>query len=441
MFGKNQVVGQKFFSSAANDTLFVTSMFWTLQGEGPYRGKPAFFIRLAKCNLDCHFCFVGSTDILMGDGTNKKIKDVTIGDVVMSWDNDKFVPKKVIRTYKNIADSIVKVYAGNKKVWVTPDHPFLTSNRGWVKAKDLNTNDVLVNWTMSDYATMFNSAHRGRKRVLMTDKQKQDAAIRLFGDRTSEKTVYNLEVEDTHTYIANGLVVNNCDTFFDDGDWLTFDQIFNKIDQELLKFYGGKLPNWIQEQEEFTPSTYNAVLVITGGEPMLQKNLGPFLERAKNVFLETQIESNGTLLQDIPYETTLVVSPKCSEKTQKYLKPNQKVLDRASCLKFVMSGDKDSPYYTVPDWALEWKSKHRGEIYVSPMNIYNDLPQKSKHLRATTNQIDIETRSNTDEIISFWEPGLLDMKQNQINHEHTAKYALQYGCVFNMQLHLFASMA
>jgi 7-carboxy-7-deazaguanine synthase len=34
----------------------VTSMFFTLQGEGPYAGMPALFIRLAKCNLDCSFC-------------------------------------------------------------------------------------------------------------------------------------------------------------------------------------------------------------------------------------------------------------------------------------------------------------------------------------------------------------------------------------------------
>jgi len=54
MFGKNEIVGQKFFKD--QDGLMVVSRFMTLQGEGPYRGYPAFFVRLAKCNLACSFC-------------------------------------------------------------------------------------------------------------------------------------------------------------------------------------------------------------------------------------------------------------------------------------------------------------------------------------------------------------------------------------------------
>lgn len=37
-------------------TLQVHSIFYTIQGEGMFSGKPAIFIRLAGCNLQCKLC-------------------------------------------------------------------------------------------------------------------------------------------------------------------------------------------------------------------------------------------------------------------------------------------------------------------------------------------------------------------------------------------------
>ncbi len=56
MFGQNKIVGRKFFADAPEGHLYVTSIFYTLQGEGPFAGKPAVFLRLGKCNLACDFC-------------------------------------------------------------------------------------------------------------------------------------------------------------------------------------------------------------------------------------------------------------------------------------------------------------------------------------------------------------------------------------------------
>jgi organic radical activating enzyme len=275
MFGKNEIVGQKYFE-AAGDKLFVTSIFYTLQGEGPYRGEPAVFVRLAKCNLACSFC----------------------------------------------------------------------------------------------------------------------------------------------------------DTYFDGGDWLTFDEIDFRIGNVLREYFDGYVPDWAEQK---------IGLVVTGGEPMLQKNLGEFLERMEDHFAWTQIESNGIIVQDIPDSTTLVVSPKCLEKNGKpvkYLQPNPEMLARANCLKFVMNADQDSPYSSIPDWA-------RGDrkIFISPMNVYNKEPQKSKQIRSEKNSISLEERSAVDEVISFWEDGLLDMKENQKNHEYAAQYCAKNGFILNLQIHLYASLA
>jgi 7-carboxy-7-deazaguanine synthase len=55
MFGTNKVRSSS-HSSSAGTSLWVQEIFGTIQGEGPFAGCPAIFIRLAGCNLRCHFC-------------------------------------------------------------------------------------------------------------------------------------------------------------------------------------------------------------------------------------------------------------------------------------------------------------------------------------------------------------------------------------------------
>lgn len=232
-----------------------------------------------------------------------------------------------------------------------------------------------------------------------------------------------------------------CDTFFDDGDWMTLEELEAKIELTIDKFFADKS----KPRPAYTLGLRKKMaLIITGGEPMLQSNIVPLTDWGCDNFEKVQIESNGTQYQPIYEDVVLVCSPKCTEKkgvAVKYLAPNEKVLERADCLKFVMSADPDTPYNTIPDWALEWKDRTGKPIYVSPMNIYNDVPAKSKHLRNTTNQIDIDTRSTVDEVISFWTPGLLNLEQNQANHEYTAQYAIIHGLRLSIQQHLYASLA
>lgn len=293
MFGMNEIVGQKFFKDAPVDQLLVTSRFYTLQGEGPFRGEPAFFLRLAKCNLACSFC----------------------------------------------------------------------------------------------------------------------------------------------------------DTYFDSGTWKSFDEILEESGHVITEFYTKRnmdVPAWAIAHPD-----RKIRLVITGGEPSLQSNLLPFMEKAKDIFEKIQIESNGIkVLENLPSYVTLVVSPKCLEKdgkAVKYLEPSRDMLERADCLKFVMCAPElgqFTPYAEVPHWAHRWSAKTGKPVFVSPMNIYLQEPKKAKELRAAKqeSEITIEERSLVDETISFWEPGLLDMAKNQRNHEYAADYAMRHGFILNLQLHLFASL-
>lgn len=53
MFGQNKIMKQV---SGQGHQLLVKEAFHTIQGEGPFAGRPAYFIRLAGCNLKCYFC-------------------------------------------------------------------------------------------------------------------------------------------------------------------------------------------------------------------------------------------------------------------------------------------------------------------------------------------------------------------------------------------------
>lgn len=53
MFGKNKILKP---TNSDGSVLQVKNIFFTFQGEGPYCGYPAIFIRLGGCNLACSFC-------------------------------------------------------------------------------------------------------------------------------------------------------------------------------------------------------------------------------------------------------------------------------------------------------------------------------------------------------------------------------------------------
>ena len=292
MFGTNEVVGKRFFKDAAPDQLFVTSIFYTLQGEGPFAGKPAVFVRLSKCQLSCSFC----------------------------------------------------------------------------------------------------------------------------------------------------------DTFFDDGEWLTFKELETRIYHTICDFWndrGEPAPTWAVNGMNDYPGI---VLVMTGGEPLLQNNISEFMRQQLAHFAAVQVESNGILDTEVPAGVVLVCSPKCSERdgrAVKYFSPSKTILSRADCLKFVMSADPDSPYSSIPEWAFEWRQQHPDrEIYVSPMNVYNTLPQTIKVMRADKQRtITMQERSTVDEKISFWEPGVLNLEANRRNHEHTGQYCALHGLRLNLQQHIYVSLA
>ena len=86
MFGQNPVRKQDLTNGS---TLYVEEIFNTIQGEGPYAGIPATFVRLSGCNLRCFFC---DTQFEKGMNTPFSIESILL-DVC-----DCGVPEVVILT-------------------------------------------------------------------------------------------------------------------------------------------------------------------------------------------------------------------------------------------------------------------------------------------------------------------------------------------------------
>lgn len=243
------------------------------------------------------------------------------------------------------------------------------------------------------------------------------------------------------------LACSFCDTYFEAGDIKTFDEIDDLIDEAVWQFFdsqGMDVPSWARTLVS------NVVLVVTGGEPLLQKNIHEYIRRSHSTrFAQVQIESNGIMSWNVrDSSTVLVVSPKASEKNgvpTHHIKPHPTTLDRADCLKFVIkapeSKDDTNPYTMVPQWAINWLNTYLDRtIYVSPMNAYLKEPQAAITAIKTSTDLSLKERAEKLERISFWEPGLLDMEQNQKNHEYAALLAMREGFRLSLQTHLLASL-
>ncbi len=184
----------------------------------------------------------------------------------------------------------------------------------------------------------------------------------------------------------------------------------------------------------------NDVLVITGGEPTLQRNLLPFMKLARKAFKIIQIETNGTqagfykeleqwhATQELEVLTEAlsvhrgiysVVSPKAVYKAGRIPKPSDVVLRFSGCLKFVVDANPESPHHKVPEWVND-PDMYNIPIYVSPMARY--------------------LRPYSGEVSSIWDQTLIDHETTSKNYEYAAQYAIANNFRLSLQTHLFTAI-
>jgi hypothetical protein len=136
-------------------------------------------------------CFVAGTEILTPEGL-KNIEDIQIGDWVIADDPTtpgEIEARQVTDTFVRHTDNLIDLYIDGEVISTTGEHPFWTTDEGWVDAKDLKIGSLLQ---LED------------GRVLDIDK---------IEERKDNFTVYNFNVEGYHTYYVSslGILVHNAD--------------------------------------------------------------------------------------------------------------------------------------------------------------------------------------------------------------------------------------
>ena len=148
-------------------------------------------------------CFIGEAMVTTADG-QKEIKDIQIGDVVQSFDlqSNDVVTKVVKGLWKSDYDSKLVIINGIRTK-ATIGHPFAI--------KDFDGN---ISWAAADPDA--DKEFHGDLTVEKLEVGKY--FINLMGDWVIVESiefedykgiVYNISVEDTHNYIAEGILVHN----------------------------------------------------------------------------------------------------------------------------------------------------------------------------------------------------------------------------------------
>ena len=126
-------------------------------------------------------CFTGDTLVAAENG-QKRIDEIEVGDKVWAFNVEtrESELKTVTKVYVHSVDEILRLYTDEGDIDTTANHPFYVIGKGWVAAGDLVVGDEVYNLDETASA------------ILGLEIEILDEPV----------LVYNLEVEDFHSYFV-----------------------------------------------------------------------------------------------------------------------------------------------------------------------------------------------------------------------------------------------
>ena len=93
-------------------------------------------------------CMTGDTKVTIEDGSWKYLKDIEIGDRILTYKEGRVVSRRILNKKEQGVDEIHEIKTSNNTVKANARHPFLVQrdngNKEWVRVYDLRAGDRLV---------------------------------------------------------------------------------------------------------------------------------------------------------------------------------------------------------------------------------------------------------------------------------------------------------
>ena len=154
-----------------------------------------YFVSSSQQPFIVHNCFVAGSKITLTDGTDIGIEDIKIGDEILTYNeqttNNEDGIVGDLKSHEVESTINIKFEKANPRhtdidvITTTSEHPFFVKDKGWVIASELEVGDFC-----------FSESHEDVEIIEIT--------------AGGAETVYNLlNVEPTHTFYVNGILVHN----------------------------------------------------------------------------------------------------------------------------------------------------------------------------------------------------------------------------------------
>ena len=150
-------------------------------------------------------CLTGDTLISMADGTQKQIKDVVVGDKVLSYNTETH--KLEITTVETLihvkrTELVYITFADGSQIKITPDHPMF-SKRGWIVYSPEKGQRAYPDIELQETGTQIGDMIFSLSLLFNKEIVNMEYVV------CEEMDTYTFTTKDNHNYFAQGVLVHN----------------------------------------------------------------------------------------------------------------------------------------------------------------------------------------------------------------------------------------